>query len=80
MLSRYTKLLDMLLSELITCWQRPIPEKLSLESDFLITQHHCSNLKHEYAQHKFTCDSEEIYFFKKVHPQFAGRMMYYSTV
>ena len=80
MLSRYTVLLDRLLSELITCWQRPQPEKILLESAFLITQKHCNNLKEECWQHKFKNASEEIYFFKIIQPHFAGRLMYYSIV
>lgn len=70
----------MLLSELISCWQRPQSEELLLESAFLITQKHCNNLKQEYWQHKFANDAEEVYFFKIIHPQFAGRLMYYSIV
>jgi hypothetical protein len=80
MLSRYTKLLDCLLSDLITCWQRPQPEKILLESAFLITQKHCENLKQTCWEHKFINDKEEIFFFRKIHPQFAGRMMYYSIM
>src|SRR5690242_6910072 len=80
MQSRYTKLLDLLLCELITCWQRPQPEKLLVESAFLITQKHCNDLKQVCWQHKFDSIGEEIYFFKTIHPQFAGRLMYYSIV
>jgi hypothetical protein len=80
MMSRYTVLLNRLLSDLISCWQRPQPEKILVESAFLITQKHCNNLKQECWQHKFTSNKEEIYFFKTIHPQFAGRTMYYSIV
>ena len=80
MIGRYTVLLNKLLSELISCWQRTQPEKILVESAFLITQKHCNNLKQECWQHKFTCNKEEIYFFKAIHPQFAGRTMYYSIV
>ena len=80
MLSRYAKLLDTLLGELITCWQKPQCEKLLVESAFLITQKHCNSLKQFCWQHKFESDQEEIYFFKTIHPQFAGRMMYYSIM
>lgn len=79
-ISRYSVLLSRLLSELIMCWQRPQPEMILVESAFLITQKHCNNLKQECWQHKFTCKQEEIYFFKAIHPQFAGRMMYYSIL
>lgn len=80
MVSRYTKLLDRLLSELITSWQRRQDEKILVEFAFLITQRHCNKLKQECWQYKFVNDQEEIYFFKTIHPQFAGRMMYYSIV
>jgi hypothetical protein len=78
--SRYVKLLDTLLSELIICWQRSQCEKLLVESAFLITQKHCTDLKQVCWQHKFANDQEEIDFFKSIHPQFAGRMMYYSIM
>jgi hypothetical protein len=77
---RYPKLLQMLLSELIACWQRPQCEKLLIESAFLITQKHCNELKQAFWQHKFTDNTEEICFFKHIHPQFGGRMLYYSIV
>jgi hypothetical protein len=80
MLSRYAKHLDILLGELITCWQRPQCENLRVESAFLITQKHCNELKQVCREHKFSNDDEEIYFFKTIHPQFAGRMMYYSIM
>jgi hypothetical protein len=32
------------------------------------------------CKHGFADEAEEIHFFKHVHPQFAGRMMYYSIV
>ena len=79
-MSRYTRLLNDLLTDLISCWQRPQCEKLLAESAFLITQKHCNDLKQVCWEHKFTNDKEEIHFFKTIHPQFAGRMMFYSMM
>jgi hypothetical protein len=76
----YKDLLNALLSELITCWQRQQPEKLLVESAFLISQKHCNVVKNYCWQHGFGDSNQEIYFFKHIHPQFAAKLIYYTIV
>lgn len=69
-----------MLNDLITCWQRQQPERILLESAFLIAQKHCNTCRSHVWQFGFTDSKEEIYFFRTVQPQIAGRVMYYAIL
>jgi hypothetical protein len=77
---RYQRQLILLLSELVTCWQRRQRDELRVAAAFLVSQKHCQDLKAEILCHGFACDESEIHFFKHLLPQFSGRLIYYTIV
>jgi hypothetical protein len=77
---RHKSLLRDMLAQLITCWQRKQPEKILLESAFMLTQRYCEEVKQLVWNTGFVSEMEEIDFYKNVQLQFSGRLLYYSIV
>ena len=78
--SRFRPYINEMLIELIFCWQSRTPELLRVESAIMITRKHCDRVKNELFRHPFTCDEEELNFFKKIQPHFTGKLCYYTIL
>lgn len=73
-------MINILLTELIFCWQSRNSEQLKVESAIMITRKHCVALSDELFRKTFTSDEEEIFFFKKIEPNFIGKLRYYTIL
>lgn len=78
--NHFMPLINEMLVELIFCWQSKTAELLRAETAIMITRKHCNGLKNEIFTHQFTCDEEELIFFKKIQPQFTGSLCYYTIL
>jgi hypothetical protein len=78
--SRFLHHISAMLNDLIFCWQSRTTELLKVESAIMIMRKHCDRLKNELFKHPFTCDEDEIIFFKSIQPQFTGKLCYYTIL
>lgn len=78
--SYFRPLINEMLVELIFCWQARKAELLRVETAIMITRKYCERLRNDIFIHPFTSDEEELIFFKKIQPQFTGKLCYYTIL
>lgn len=78
--SHFRPLINEMLVDLIFCWQSKTAELVRVETAIMITRKYCDRLKNEIFIHPFTCDEEELFFFKKIQPHFTGKLCYYTIL